>query len=199
MHQEFQNLLSEYNLEVKGDIDELISLKQIVLITLKSKIKGLVKYRIQELYLKPDLLPLIEQISRSLSLLNLVDKTLGIQMWHEAFDTALSTYFFYFLFVFKDYFESWIWQSTKPHAKISQFELEVQRLTEFFGTFVKGYRFEQVALRSKMMVEYLRSDETQAAMGFLRSLISTGSVKSYQSLVGRGYLEICNADQENSP
>lgn len=182
IHKEFQRLVPSHNLEVYGDIDELISLKQMVKMTLKSKIQGLVKYKLLHCYMKSDLMQLIENISRSLSLLNLVDKTLGIQIWYETFDSTLSTYFFYFLFINKESFNSWDWRNPVQHRKILQFQQEIERLTSFFENFVKGKHLEKVMLRSKMMVEYLRSTDTQAAMGFLRSLITTSSIKSNQSL-----------------
>ena len=192
-------MMPGHNLEEVGDIDELISLKQMVLITLKNKIKCLMKYSLQRLYLENDLLSLIEQTSKSLSLLNLVDRNLGIKIWYETFDSALSTYFFYFLFSNKDIFNRWSWTKSAEHPKIIQFQQEVDRLVAFFGTFVKGKYLEQVSLRYKMIIEYFKSSDTQAAIGYLRSLITTGSIKSYYSLVFSCLItEKCYENQKDS-
>lgn len=183
MHYEFQTLQPRCDLETQGDIDELISLKQMVRITLKSKIKGLLKYTLQHLYLNTNLTPLIESISRSLSLLNLVDRQLGYSMWYEAFDTAISTYFFYFVFVGRETFDQWDKSTLVEHPSLLEFSQEIERLSAFFGTFVKGKNFEKTELKTKIMIEYLKAADTQAAMGFLKSLITTGTLKSYQFLV----------------
>lgn len=63
------------------------------------------KYFLHEQYQKPDLMPLIRLVSDTLMLVNLVDYSISMRVWQEAFDTAVSTYFFYFVLINENTFE----------------------------------------------------------------------------------------------
>lgn len=149
---------------------------------LKGKIQELLKYHFHPLYLQPTLEQLIENLSRQIALLNLLDSSLANQIWLEAFDTTVASYFFNFLVKNRELKDITKKYGNDP-SQADIFELELRRITVFFGHFVKGKQFDNILVKCKLMTEFFKSEDCHAAVGYLKSLVMTGCIKSNQVLV----------------
>lgn len=179
---EIKNLLSGADPEQSDDFDQLTALKKVVFISLRSKTQSLVKYEFQLLYLQPDLTPLLRHLSQSLSLLKIVDKSLSFEVWEQVFASTVSCYTFYYVLSNKD---SFVGYSVNPVSRtiVDTYERETTRLAEFFKGFVRTKAEESMLLQVKMLVQYFKTDDCEAAVGYLKSLISMRCIKSKQLLV----------------
>lgn len=182
LSREFKALLPSYELSQTGDFDELIALQNVVMISLKSKTQNLVKYDLQQLYMEPDLTPFLRELSESLALLKMVDKTLALDVWEQAFRTATACYIFYFVHTHKETFAD-ISSTKKGIELVATFERECERLAEYFKGFVRAKAGDTILVQGKLLGQYLKATDPEATVGFLKSLISSRVVKSRQLLV----------------
>lgn len=181
---EIQALFTSLDLAQSGDFDEILSLRQVIFISLRSKTQALVKYHYQPLYLKGDLTELLENLSKSLVLLKVIDKALALDVWEQAFAAALNTYTFYFVLTYKESFEeSSPSKYSSQKSLVDSYDKEVQRLAEFFGGFVRAKASESIVNQGRLFTNYLKALETDACVELIKALISSRTIKSNQLLV----------------
>ena len=148
-----------------------------------SKITVFTRYILQPLYQRENLLELIEKLSDSLMLVNLVDAQLGQSVWNASYESATTTYFYYFVLNTKDNFEMYYSPDSGENSKLAVFIREVQRLEEFFLHFVSDKTQQRVASRINAVIAYLSSRDYSRGYQSIRDMIRLKAVRTQSFLV----------------
>lgn len=194
LRQEVQAMIPSCDMPQSGDFDELLALQQVVLISLRSKTQSLVKYDLQDDYTKDDLTSFLRNLADSLSLLRAVDRSLALDLWEQAFSSAMSCYIFNFVKTNAEAFED-SRPGGKTEALVQSLEREAERLGSFFTGFVRAKAADLILIRAKLLAQYLRATDVDAAIGFLKAMITSLCVKSGIMLVLYVHL-VCSDEHE---
>lgn len=180
---EVKIVMEEENSMDIPEFDEIVSLRQVVLINIYNQNLINVKYFFHESYQSDDLVDLINAISKTLFLVNLVDEGLGKRVWFDALENSLYSYFFYFVLIFEESYEKKYDKPDGTNDRLDIFKTESERLLNFFSHFVKTNEFERVSKRAELMIKYLGSRNEAGLKQIIVALIDARIVRSRHFLV----------------
>jgi len=168
------------------DFEELVSLRGVAVLNISNKIVVFTRQLLRPLYHRDSLLELIEKLSDSLMLVNLVDPQFGQSVWNACYDSTTTAYFFYFVLNTRDNFDMYFDAASSENSKLASFIREAQRLEEFFLRFVSDATQNRVAAKINAMIAFLASRDLSSGYQSVGGLVRLTAVRTQWFLVASG-------------